>query len=53
MCEKLAKRKQREIDAVQGKHREDTPPVKPGTKIVSDKELLAKMGIKVRKKDAD
>jgi len=40
MCEKLTERKKRELDAMQSK--------KPGDKVVSDKELLAKMGIKVK-----
>ena len=40
MCEKLTERKKRELDAMQGKK----------TSTVSDKALLAKMGIKVKKR---
>ena len=55
MCEKLVKRKQRELDAIQGKKgTQGGPPIKPGTKIVSDKELFATMGKKVKvSKNAD
>jgi len=42
MIEKLAERKQKELDAMQGKTR--TPPVKSGTNMVSDTELFARMG---------
>jgi len=49
MCEKLTERKKRELETVQGKTLPNRPPVKPGTKVVSDDELLAKMNIKVKK----
>ena len=39
MCEKLTERKKRELDAMQGKK----------SSTVSDKALLAKMGIKVKR----
>jgi hypothetical protein len=47
MCEKLAERKQRELDAIEGKHR-DMPSIKPDTRIVSDSELFNMMGNKVK-----
>ena len=50
MVDKLSERKQREIDATKGR-----PNRYAGKEVISDTELFARMGIKVKKvkKDGD
>ena len=52
MVDKLSERKQREIDAMKGS---STPNRYAGKEVISDTELFARMGIKVKKvkKDGD
>lgn len=47
MCEKLAERKKREMNAIKGKA-QDIPNLSPGTEVVNDIELFRRMGIKVK-----
>jgi len=50
MVQKLAERKKREMDAIQGKTGE-IHNLEPGTEVVSDTELFRRMGIKVKKEE--
>jgi len=50
MAAKLVERKQREAGIKPDEITDEKPPLKPGFELVSDVELLAKMGIKVEKK---